>query len=747
MKKIKRLFTTLSTTKVGLLATVACLIIYAAGIQFFNLIDMKAYDFHFRARGPIPTSGEVAIAAIDEISLQQLGKWPWPRTTIAAVIEALDRYEPKVIAFDIVFSEPDQSSGLKTVKSLRKKIANPDANLQRAIEALEKESDTDGILAASIRKSGRSVLGYFLYTNEADLKGLVNRNELPRLLGDSRFNSTREVITNALRPDLLRARGVAENIPIITKASKNFGYFNILPDADGTIRWAQLAMDYKGEHYPHISVEALRKYTDDPPLVLNMGDYGVDSIDIGHATVPTNESGHIVINYRGPQKTFPHYSVSDIIAGKVPPDALKDKIVLLGATAIGIYDMRVTPVDGVFPGVEVLANIIDTMLVGDYIVRPQWVSVFDVISIMLPGIILSLIVPKIRAIFTTLLTLALTAAYILANNYMLNRHGIWLTMVYPVFTIAFVSISATTYQFITEERKRKEIKDAFSHYVSPSLVGEILKNPDKLVLGGEERRITVLFSDIRGFTTITEGLKPQALVKLMNDYLTPMTDVVLKHGGTVDKYMGDAIMAFWNAPLDQEDHAVRASNTCLDMMKKLKELQKVWDDAGVPKIDIGIGLSSGRVIVGNMGSNTRFDYTAMGDTVNLGSRLEGLNKEYGTHVIVPKYTYEEVREHFILRELDSVRVKGKEIPIHIYELMGRNDAENAEKLRETAKYFEDGLRAYRAMNWDMAEEYFKKTLEVNPGDKTSEIFLKRVEHLRTDKLSDNWDGVFVMTKK
>jgi adenylate cyclase len=312
-------------------------------------------------------------------------------------------------------------------------------------------------------------------------------------------------------------------------------------------------------------------------------------------------------------------------------------------------------------------------------------------------------------------------------------------------TMVFVYFGVTTYRFMTEEKKKRELKEAFSHYVAPSLVNHILQDPAKLVLGGEERRLTVLFSDIRGFTTISESLSPQALVKLMNDYLTPMTDVVLAQDGTIDKYMGDAIMAFWGAPIWQEDHPVRACRAALQMLEKLAELQKAWEQQGIPRLDIGVGISTGKLTVGNMGSTTRFDYTVMGDSVNLGSRLEGLNKEYGTHIIVPKYTYEDVKNDFILRQLDLIKVKGKKIPIKIYELMGH--ADDSGRLREAAGLFETGLQAYMVRDWDKAEDYFNKTLGILPHDGPATTFLARVKDLRQANLPDDWDGVFVMTKK
>jgi adenylate cyclase len=406
--------------------------------------------------------------------------------------------------------------------------------------------------------------------------------------------------------------------------------------------------------------------------------------------------------------------------------------------------MRVVPYSGTFPGVEIHANIIDNILREDSISRPDWILLFDVAAVIVIGLSVSWIISRLRPLYATLFTIGLIASYIFGNDFIFNVWKTWLTQVYPVFTTISVFGGVTTYRFMTEEKKKRELKDAFSRYVAPSLVTEILRDPGKLVLGGEERRLTVLFSDIRGFTTISEGLAPQALVKLINDYLTPMTEIVLRNGGTIDKYMGDAIMAFWGAPVWQEDHAIRACKAALDMLDQLKTLQAEFEKAELPKIDIGIGLSTGSLTVGNMGSTTRFDYTVMGDSVNLGSRLEGLNKEYGTHIIVPKFTYGDVQKHFILRQLDLIRVKGKTVPVKIYELMGsRGDG----RLLEIAGMFEAGLAAYWEQDWVKAEKYFTEVLAKNPGDGPSKTFLSRIQGLRNTELPPDWDGVFVMTKK
>ncbi len=735
--------------KIGLLITILSLIIYGVGIPFFQIMELKAFDFHFLSRGVIEPTGEVVIIAIDEKSIDKFGRWPWQRKRIAELIDKLNEYEAKVVAFDIVFSEPDESSGINVVKDLKGKLKNKSRDVVSTIELVEREADNDKRLAEALRKNPSIIIGYYFFTSRDEIKHIVKNEETigdkSLYINSSKFTSIRNIEKDAPMPELLTAVGVEENIPVISEAAGDFGYFNIVPDSDGTVRWVPLALSHGENVYPHLSLEAVRKYADSPPLFLNVAGYGVDSISIGNETIPTDEKGRLLINFRGPQKTFPHYSFSDVVDGVVPVDDLKDKIVLVGATATGIYDMRVMPYEGTFPGVEIHANIIDNILQGDFIHRPEWILVFDLLAILLLGISLSVLIPRIRSVYAAILTISLIVFYIIANNYIFNEWNMWLTEVYPIFTIILTSGGVTIFQFMTEEREKRKIGKAFSHYVSPSLMNEILKDPKKLVLGGEEKRLTVLFSDIRGFTTVSEGLKPQVLVKLINDYLTPMTDIILKNGGTIDKYMGDAIMSFWGAPVWQEDHHIRACRTALEMLKKLGELQAIWEKSGIPKLEIGIGLSTGKVTVGNMGSTTRFDYTVMGDTVNLGSRLEGLNKEYGTYAIVPKYTYEDVKTEFIFRQLDWVKVKGKDRPIKIYELMGeKNDGGG---LKEVAEMFEAGLKSYMEREWDEAEGHLQSVLKLRPDDRPSRVFLLRIEMLRKTELPLDWDGVFVMTKK
>ncbi|OGQ60280.1 MAG: hypothetical protein A3J24_06770 [Deltaproteobacteria bacterium RIFCSPLOWO2_02_FULL_53_8] len=730
--------------KIGLLATIIGLLTYTFPNRFFDMIELKAYDLHFYSRGVVAPGSEVVIAAIDEKSLNAYGRWPWSRSRMAELLNSLKKSGAAVVAFDIVFPHEDESSGISAIRRLKERFRT-DKRLLPTLKDLEKQADNDANLASALSDNENAILGYYFYFEDG-ARMTNGKKEGYGYFTSSAFNIVRPIDGSDGEAAYTRAAGANENLPVIAEAALNFGFFNIVPDIeDGVVRRVPLAIEYDGSVYPHISLSTVRAYMGGPPLIINTAAYGVDSIQIEDLKIPTDERGHMTINYRGPDKTFPHYSIADIVNGTVPAKNLKGKIVLVGATAVGIYDMRSTPYSPTFPGVEVHANIIDNILHSDYISRPDWVWAFDFLIILVTGIVLSIAIPRMRPLYATLLTAAVGLVFIFINDLIFNHWRIWVAEVYPVLSMLLVSATVTTFQFMTEEKRRREIKSAFSQYVSPTLVNQLMKNPKLLALGGEERRLTVIFSDIRGFTTLSEGLKPDALVKLINDYLTPMTDLIMKNDGTIDKYMGDAIMAFWNAPLDQPEHPKMACRTALEMLKKLDELSPVWEAAGIKKFDIGIGISTGRAIVGNMGSNQRFDYTVMGDTINLGSRLEGLNKEYGTHIIVPKFTYLDVKAEFVLRELDYVRVKGKDQPIQIFELMGYKTNTIHQRV---ANLFEQGLAAYRQQLWTMADKFFNDALALAQNDGPSKIFIARIAALREDeKLPRDWDGVFIMTKK
>ena len=724
-------------------------ILFFMDIPFIRFMELGALDLRMVSRGKVATGGETVIVTIDEKSLSELGRWPWPRTTIARLIDKLKANGAKVVGFDIVFAEPDENSSLKTIAEITrevKQIGIKDKKLSDMIERKKALADTDAALARSIGRAKNITLGYFFHTSQKDIAHLSEKDILQQDKGIA--NSRYQMIQSKTTPDdstLIRAYAAVTNLMPLSRAAENSGYFNAQPDSDGSIRWSPLVIKFGENYYASLSLSILLQYLDWPMLSLNMADFGVEGVKLGQILIPTDESGRMLINYMGPARTFPHYSVSDVFNNRLPPENLRNKIVIVGATATGIYDLRVTPFSAVYPGVEIHATVIDNILHQNFLQHSAWTSFLDVCNIILFGFIMGIAVPRLRAVQGMLLALGLMVAFVIINTAIFSRFNTWLNMVYPVLTMATVYLGITVYRYVTEEREKKKIRGAFQYYLTASVINEMLKDPTKLKLGGDKKDLSVLFSDIRGFTTVSEKLTPEELVHLLNEYLTVMTDIVFKYDGLLDKYMGDAIMAVFGAPLDQPDHALRACRTALGMMAELGVLQKKWLAEGRPVLNIGIGINTGEMVVGNMGSQMRFDYTVMGDSVNLGSRLEGINKEYGTNIVISEFTQSSVKDALFCRELDSVRVKGKKLPVRIYELIG----ERASSQDKTAfvNLFEEGLAKYKQGLWDEAIAVFRRVLEIRPGDPPSELYIKRCQMLKENPPEGEWDGVFTMTTK
>ena len=535
------------------------------------------------------------------------------------------------------------------------------------------------------------------------------------------------------------------NIGILAGSTRYSGYFNMFPDQDGGVRWVPLIVRCQKHLYAPLAVQAIRAYTGRPPTVM-IAEYGIQKIKIGKLGAPTDEDGRIMVNYRGGEKTFPHISITDILHHRLPPDTFKDKIVLVGATAIGIYDMRVTPFSSIYPGLEIHANVIDNILRQNFLQRPNWAKLFDLAAIALIGLSLGLLLPRLRALPGTAVAIGLLVAYILLCQYLFSHLGAWLNLVYPAVVLILTYVCITIYKYFTEERQKKFIQDAFSTYLAPSVVAQLIKSPEKLVLGGEDRVITAFFSDVQGFTSISEKLTPKELVELLNEFLTEMTEVILGHEGTVDKFEGDAIIAFFGAPNILEDHALRACKACIDMQKRLVELRTKWKAEKRPELKMRIGLNTGSAVVGNMGSKNRMDYTMMGDAVNTAARLEGVNKLYGTYTMISDSTYIPAKDEIFVRELDSVNVVGKGEPVGVYELLGYS-MEIDDKLRSVVERYTQGLRAYRNQGWDEAIGHFSAALSVDPLDGPSQSLLNRCEDFKVRPPGKDWDGAFAMSTK
>jgi len=714
LKGIVKKIITVSPLKISILVVFLALVSYFLDPAILRFIELKSLDLRMVYRGTIKPGGEVVIVAIDEKSLSELGRWPWSRAQIAKLVDSLKEYGVKVVGFDVVFSEP--------------------------------EGEPDKLLAKSIAKADNVTLGYFFHTSKREAVH-IKKEDLEAglaLIGNSQYPMV-QALSAPDETNLLHAYAAVPSIDILSQEAVNSGFFNAFPDSDGVIRKAPLVIKCGKDFYFPLSIALILQFLDNPPAKLTLSEIGVESISIEDLSIPVDENGRLLINYLGPARTFPHYSATDVINHRISAELLKNRIVIVGATATGIYDLRVTPFGSVYPGVEIHANIIDNVLHRNFLEHSSWTSFLDVLAIIFFGLIVGIIIPRTKALPGLLVTAILIAGLLAFNILAFIKFRMWLNLVYPLLTVATIFLFINIYRYVTEEREKKKIKNAFQYYLTPTVINEILTDPSKLKLGGEKKDLSVMFSDIRGFTSISEQMPPEALVALLNEYLTAMTNKVFKYDGLLDKYIGDAIMAVFGAPIDQPDHALRACRTALEMMEELGNLQKKWAAEGKPRIDIGIGINSGDMVVGNMGSDMRFDYTVMGDNVNLASRLEGLNKEYGTHIIISEYTYEKVKEEVLVRELDAVRVKGKKLPVKIFELLG--EKKDAPLHEDYVKTFEEGLSLYRARKFDEAMALFNRTLEIHSGDPPSLIYLKRCEELKDNPPPEDWDGVFTMTRK
>ena len=750
-ERLKKLIT-LSPLKITLFIIFLALILFFMDFTFLRFMELKALDLRMVSRGKMASGGETIIVTIDEKSLSELGRWPWPRTVMAKLVDQLKAYGAKTVGFDIIFAEPDENSSLKAISELSKdvqKMKVPDKRIGVLLENRRRTADTDAALAGSVGRAKNVTLGYFFHTSSKDVAHLTEKKIAAdaALIAGSRY----QMIQSSKTTDedaFIKAYSAVANLKPLSKAAENCGYFNAFPDSDGVIRWAPLVIRFQDNYYSPLSISMLTQYLNWPALTLKIAEFGVESVILDKYQIPTDEAGRLLINYLGPAKTFPHYSITDVIHKRLSPNLFKNKIAIVGATAVGIYDLRVTPFSAVYPGVEIHATVIDNILHQNFLVHSGWTKFIDVCAIILLGLLVGITVPRAKAAQGILLILILLGLFTLMNGYIFAHFNIWLNLIYPTLTMMTIYLGITIYRYMTEEKEKKKIRGAFQYYLTSSVINEMLKDPSKLKLGGDKKNLTVLFSDIRGFTSFSETMTPEQLVHLLNEYLTAMTDIVFKYDGLLDKYMGDAIMAVYGAPLDQPDHALRACRTALDMMKELKKLQKKWAEEGQPILDIGIGISSGDMVVGNMGSQMRFDYTVMGDSVNLGSRLESINKEYGTNIIISEYTYEAVQDVLLCRELDSVRVKGKKLPVKIYELLGeKKDTQDTEEYAELIRRFNEALEKYKQAHWDEAIVSCHQVLEIRPDDPPSCLYIRRCEDLKENPPPIPWDGAFTMTKK
>ncbi len=734
--------------RIGLsLIIVAVFVLYTADkvpVPLFDRLENLSYDFRLRLTLPDTVDEKIVILDIDERSLADVGRWPWPRDVLARIVDKLfDQYGVKAVGFDIVFAERDESSGLNVLNQLAQGPLREDGAFLKQYRQLRPQLENDRIFAESLADR-RVVLGFaFLRTYE---EAEANRiGTLPEAVGDIEQYWTDRI-------PLFENIDYTANLQILQQAAHAGGFFdNPSVDEDGLFRRVPLLQVYGGRLYQSLAMAMVRAGQEEPDITIEVWDdprsgyYAVEGVRIGDYSIPVDGTSAILVPYRGTRKHFPYVSMVDVLKGTADANVLRGRLVLVGTTAAGLLDLRSTPVEEVFPGVEVHANIISGILEQRIKHRPQYAVGFELVVELLVGLVMSFLLPFISPLLTLLVTVLAFGGIIGITMFA------WVTwdLVLPMAALLLLTLSVfvfhMSYGFFVESRGKRQLAHLFGQYVPPELVDEMSQHPQEVTLEGQSREMTVLFSDVRGFTNISEGLEPKELTQLMNAFLTPMTQIIHKHRGTIDKYMGDAIMAFWGAPLDDPMHARNALLAAFEMNGRLKELQPEFARKNWPEIRIGIGLNTGVMNVGNMGSEFRMAYTCLGDAVNLGSRLEGLTKQYGVTLIVSEATKHAVPE-FEYRELDVVRVKGKDRPVKIYEPIGQ--IENVAKpVRSELRRFHKALEAFRQQQWDAAEREIFSLSQENKICAVYGLYLDRIMHYRNNPPGVEWDGVFTHETK
>lgn len=718
--------------------------LFLSGFPILVLIELKTYDLRFRSRGQLQPTPAVAMALIDEKSLKTEGRWPWPRSKLAKLVDILSQHGAKVIGFDIGFFEPSDDSGSVSIQELIRDADPPEPIV------LSKNSrsfvDDDMELANAIRRSSSTViLGYFFHMDPSDLNFHVEQSRIDEQLdriGGSKYPLIIYKEKDMEKDPFIRAFAPESNLPVFTNSADASGFYSLRSDQDGVVRWLPLIIKCGEDLYPPLSLLCAWHYLDKPQLMVKVAHYGVEGIQMGTRFVPTDENGGMLINFLGPPKTFPHISISDILAGRISGDAVKDKIVLLGATAMGTHDLRSTPVSPLFPGVEIHATAIDNILSRNFMTKPKWSRIYDLLAIVLLGLLTGVALPRLNAIKGLLLAVGLFLTHYLAARWLFVHHRVWLNMVFPLLVLSLNYTALTAFRYVAEERERKKVKGAFRQYVAPLVIEELLDAPEKLKLGGEEKNLTVLFSDIENFTAYSERYSPSEMIDILSSYYERMTEQIFRYRGTLKEYVGDEIMAFFGAPLDHPDHAQKACAAALAMREKRRALNAEWAKMGRPQLSARTGINTGPMLVGNLGSRYRFAYGVLGDQVNLGSRLEGLNKIYGTEILIGENTAQAVKDAFLLRKIDVVRVKGRAQCVGVFELVAGSDGKLSSEKMEALLTYAAGFEAYSNQHWDEALSLFSHSLTLCPEDGPSRTMAERCRFYRKTPPSEDWDRVY-----
>jgi adenylate cyclase len=701
-----------------------------------QILQLKTFDIYQQIKPWSPPARPVVIVDIDEDSLKAHGQWPWSRDVVADLVERIGQSGATAIAFDIIFAEPDRMSPAEIAKHL--------LNLEDGVrQRLQSLPSNDQLLAEAMGTT-RVVLGQSGYGG-ASAGDAGAANSVVTLGGDP-------------RPFLVSLPGLLSNLPELEAAAAGRGLVTVQPEIDGVVRRVPAIMSIAGETKPALSIELLRIAMDEQSIVVRSDAAGVRSVMLGSVTIPTDRNGQLWVHFSGHDPNR-FVSATDVLEGRLPDGALDDTLVLIGTSAIGLFDIKATPLDPNTPGVEIHAQLLENILNDGLLHRPNYALGSEVAMALAICLAMVALEPMLGARLVFALGLAIAVVLSVGSWQLYDRRSVLLDPVFPLLASGSVYLLLVFVNYVREENQRAAIRAAFGQYISRDLIDQLTSNPDRLVLGGEAREITLLFCDVRKFTTISEQYKddPQGLTSLMNRFLTPLTRAIMDERGTIDKYMGDAIMAFWNAPIDLDDHASHACDAALEMLIQVErlngDLEREAEAAGrsFMALRIGIGLNTGTCLVGNLGSDLRFDYSALGDAVNLASRIEGLTKTYGVSVLVGERTVALAPRHAFI-EADLIKVVGKAIPERIFALVGGPDVRQLQEFAEFQAHHDRGIACYRAREWEEALEAFAAAERTMPPagldvSQIYELYRKRIEDYSTAAPIEDWTGVEVATEK
>ena len=683
------------------------------------------------------TARPVTVVDIDEKSLAKYGQFPWPRSLLADLIVNLTKLGAVVIAFDIVFSEPDRLNPGIAADTIR----NLDDETRNKLRALP---SNDQLMANAIKRS----------------RVVVGESGLPEAVPG--LDKTLPVTGLAMlggepQPFLLEFPGLLRNVPELESAASGRGLFSIKTERDGIVRRVPMIMQAQGLTMPSLSFEMLRVATGTDTIFIKSDLAGIKSIAVQGFEVPTDRNGQFWVHFARRDPSI-YVSAADVLDGSVAPGMIARKLVLIGTSSVGLLDVKTTPIDPVMPGVEIHAQVLESALTRTVLTQPDYSTVVELLTAILLGILVIWLAPFFGPITLVVVGGLFASVLVGASWYFYTQHRLLIDFTYPLFSTTALYLTLIFSSFVREQAQRRQIRSAFGQYLSPALIEQLAQSPEKLVLGGEEREMTIMFSDVRGFTTISESYKhdPQGLTTLMNRFLTPLTNAILDRKGTIDKYMGDAIMAFWNAPLDDTEHQINACEAAVDMLERIDVLnteRKLEADNGghtfIP-INVGVGLNTGVCVVGNMGSDLRFDYSVLGDSVNLASRLEGQSKTYGFPIIVGSKTALAAKDKFAILELDFIMVKGKKEPEVIYAIAGRQDVANSGRFQRLRNLTIEMLASYRSRDWEgalQAIERGRTTDEARDLSSLYDLYAERILAYQQAPPPDDWNGAYALLTK